>query len=124
MHYEDTERGREALRKDAALRERNDKLDEAAYALDTAYYSGLCQADIYQSTNQRQTLYAHQLFDDKLMSAMQPGIFSQAAFYTRLEIGAVFGGTLGSHFALNHEGTCWWFRPLSCLCMQSVHMWW
>ncbi len=40
VHYEDTERGREALRKDAAFREGNDKLDEAAYALDTAYYTG------------------------------------------------------------------------------------
>lgn len=40
VHYEDTDKGREVLRKTAAFWEREDKLDEAAHALDTAYYSG------------------------------------------------------------------------------------
>ncbi|KAL0035694.1 hypothetical protein WJX79_008965 [Trebouxia sp. C0005] len=37
VHYEDTERGRESLRKTAALRQRQDELDKAAYAVDSAY---------------------------------------------------------------------------------------
>ncbi|DBB05155.1 TPA: hypothetical protein ACH3X3_010403 [Trebouxia sp. C0006] len=40
VHYEDTEKGKEALRKDAAYREGNDKLDEAAAALDYGFLSG------------------------------------------------------------------------------------
>ena len=52
VHYEDTERGKETLRKDAAFREKNDKLDEAAHALDSAYYSGTLASVSSQETTQ------------------------------------------------------------------------
>lgn len=77
VHYEDTERGRESLRKTAALRQRQDELDKAAYAVDSAYTGTLAfvsSQEIHQSANQRQILYIHQLGHGKLMSALQPGL--------------------------------------------------
>ncbi len=78
VHYEDTEKGKEALRKDAAYREGNDKLDEAAAALDYGFLSGTLASvpsqQIHQSANKRQTLFIHQLCDGKLRSLLQHGL--------------------------------------------------
>ena len=125
MHYEDTEKGRKALRRYAAFMERDNKLYEAAAALDSALQSGTLAFVPIRHTAIHKPEANTICSSSKLMSALQPGLFlacmscliiSWLAFHTCLEINAVFSGNSKSRFALNNDNTYWFFRLLSCLC--------